>query len=505
MANALGKLFGDIANAIRSKTGEEGAMKPAQFPEKIESIESGSDEYNLNLAYGMMIRNARPISGDETTLILNKFQTPDGATLGGLNSYSFAGFSKLEYLSLSNVSLVYPNALLDNSKLKLIDITAPAELPVAGFMSGALNGCIALESVIFRDGGAGISSAMFAAGSTNGANDTFYVYVPAEYYDTVVADVDADTTAAVPSWRYRKLEDYPNVNNWNEKYTVRFWDGDTLLNTETVRCGQSSTYQTTKEGYYLMQWNPAPTQVVADMDCYAEWVPDTLNAASWEQISTMASAGTLQKFYNIGDEKQVEINHSDGTSETVTMVLEMFEGKPLEGWNSINKNGPIAGATFLSKNALSSKRIWYNSYDGSVYNSSALKTWLVGDLYNALPTELQTVIQPTYWLLTPGYKLWVPCAEEMNITYSNSKISAEYYYPAFTRYTSDAKRIKMLGNTGEAVAYWLKNTYESNYDYFPLTISTTGSCYTGTTSSGYQKANVAAGVVFGFCIGKIDT
>lgn len=43
MANVLGELFGDIASAIREKTGDEGTMKPAQFPEKISGIETGAD------------------------------------------------------------------------------------------------------------------------------------------------------------------------------------------------------------------------------------------------------------------------------------------------------------------------------------------------------------------------------------------------------------------------------------------------------------------------------
>ena len=51
MANVLGELFGAIAGAIRSKTGEEGTMKPAEFPEKISAIESlsGADEFNAML------------------------------------------------------------------------------------------------------------------------------------------------------------------------------------------------------------------------------------------------------------------------------------------------------------------------------------------------------------------------------------------------------------------------------------------------------------------------
>ena len=42
MANALGQLFGGIADAIREKSGETGKMKPIEFPEKIRGIEGGS-------------------------------------------------------------------------------------------------------------------------------------------------------------------------------------------------------------------------------------------------------------------------------------------------------------------------------------------------------------------------------------------------------------------------------------------------------------------------------
>lgn len=41
MANVLGELFSDIAEAIRGKTGDTGTMKPAEFPEKIAGIEAG--------------------------------------------------------------------------------------------------------------------------------------------------------------------------------------------------------------------------------------------------------------------------------------------------------------------------------------------------------------------------------------------------------------------------------------------------------------------------------
>ena len=43
MANVLGELFQDIADAIRGKTGETGKIKPINFPSAIQGIEAGSD------------------------------------------------------------------------------------------------------------------------------------------------------------------------------------------------------------------------------------------------------------------------------------------------------------------------------------------------------------------------------------------------------------------------------------------------------------------------------
>lgn len=50
MANVLGTLFGEIAGAIREKTGDTATMKPAEFPEKILGISgggSGNKQYEL--------------------------------------------------------------------------------------------------------------------------------------------------------------------------------------------------------------------------------------------------------------------------------------------------------------------------------------------------------------------------------------------------------------------------------------------------------------------------
>ena len=46
--NVLGTLFGDIANAIRTKTGDKATMKPMDFPTKILGIEGGGRNIIVN-------------------------------------------------------------------------------------------------------------------------------------------------------------------------------------------------------------------------------------------------------------------------------------------------------------------------------------------------------------------------------------------------------------------------------------------------------------------------
>lgn len=48
MANVLGELFSDIAQAIRGKTGDTATMKPAEFPAKIMSISQGVDTVEID-------------------------------------------------------------------------------------------------------------------------------------------------------------------------------------------------------------------------------------------------------------------------------------------------------------------------------------------------------------------------------------------------------------------------------------------------------------------------
>lgn len=66
-------------------------------------------------------------------------------------------------------------------------------------------------------------------------------------------------------------------------YTVRFYDGDVLLDTMQVKYGETANYTAEKEGFGFDGWQPSNENITADTDCYAQWTENvTFANASWE-------------------------------------------------------------------------------------------------------------------------------------------------------------------------------------------------------------------------------
>jgi hypothetical protein len=79
--NVLGTLFGDIANAIRSKTGDTAKMKPIDFPTKILEIEVGGGG-SLDGWETVVEEQTATASYDSITLS-NVFNVPSTINVGG--------------------------------------------------------------------------------------------------------------------------------------------------------------------------------------------------------------------------------------------------------------------------------------------------------------------------------------------------------------------------------------------------------------------------------------
>lgn len=224
----------------------------------------------------------------------------------------------------------------------------------------------------------------------------------------------------------------------------------------------------------------------------------SLNDLSWARIDSLGAAGVLGKMFALGDTKDVTLSGIG----TMTLQIADFDHDYLSGATTAEK----APVTFLCKNLL------YKTYqmNGSDTNSggfpsSALCSTLNGSIYNALPSDLKSVIKTAYkWYGTgqnttngkwSGHKLWLPLTFEMfgEVSYSPATehtTGNARQYPIFTDNTSRIK--KMNNGDGSAQWYWLASPRATNAAIFCGVRGDGG-------SSGYDASD-SDGVCFGLCV-----
>lgn len=202
-------------------------------------------------------------------------------------------------------------------------------------------------------------------------------------------------------------------------YTVNFYDGDTLLKTEQIAYGGSSTYTYEKENAIFSGWIPEPTNIASDLDCYGVWEEGiSFASASWERIAEISESGKASEVFAIGDERTEKFGFY-----TVTLVIADFNYDLLA-----DGSGNTAGMTIIMKDS-------HNFGLSSSYVKTVGVDWLSTTLYqkvqaryDGLSEELKAVIKPVQKkyrqentsveaLLTSNEKLWIPSLGEVSTHY----------------------------------------------------------------------------------------
>lgn len=265
-------------------------------------------------------------------------------------------------------------------------------------------------------------------------------------------------------------------------YTVRFYDGETLLNSMEVEYGATADYTAEKALYRFEGWEPSNENIVADTDCYAKWVSEeipTLEEASWAFIDEASQNGLASTYWKIGDTKTVGSN----TVQIAGFNLDKLASSTYE----------TAGITFLSTTFYGTSKMGEN-YDSSIdrwgFSGCTLRTYCKETILPSLPEDLQAVIKPVTKKTTHGVysstsfttttdSVWVPSCGECNVqSYKDYNTS---------RYTvlDTAEERALLG-----AEWWLRtsNSYSKAY-----TVKASG-------SYDYPGNYYAKNVLFGFCV-----
>lgn len=459
MANALKTLFTDIAESIRGGLPDEGLMKPNVFPSKIDEIvalleNAGSSEGgtgssgsvgNLKFARGSYNvgtnRNRATVTHGFNTM-------PDLIIVWYTGFY---GGTKEEYIE------EFPLELAWGMKSKFSSKTLSGYV-IPGFgvsaNSGINNyidnniGIYCPDQYTFQfgssanDGGGrlltGASYNWLAISGMGGVDSDLVKYVTfigadgTELYKMPVLDGDdckdpytrgdiekptkESTVSQVFTYNGWALTDggsadanalesvtedrtvYAAFTESVRYYTVRFYDGDTLLTTKQVEYGGSATHTTTKENYLLSGWNPEPTNVSSDMDCYAVWMEFQVipfAEASWEYISMVSQMGIASKVFSLGDTKTITVKVGANPAEDVNLSIAEFDCP--------EKDGKTAMA-LIPTSLISARTEWHavgsgceGTKDYSTYITKTYHSYLTGTVVAALPSELQAVMKQGKW------------------------------------------------------------------------------------------------------------
>ena len=148
------------------------------------------------------------------------------------------------------------------------------------------------------------------------------------------------------------------------KYTVNFYDGDTLLKTEQVAYGGSSSYEYRKSGMVFNGWTPTPTNVSADMDCYGEWVDAEVVVEeitdSWDEIIAAINDGSYKTKYKLGNYKVIDGVYYTSQSYLQTDANKVVMQIVAKDADELADGSGKAAITWLSMGIFSHSSVGYN-------------------------------------------------------------------------------------------------------------------------------------------------
>lgn len=161
-------------------------------------------------------------------------------------------------------------------------------------------------------------------------------------------------------------------------YTITYYDGTTVLKTETLAYGStpSSSYTPTKSGYSFAGWEPSLATVTGNASYTAVWKENiTFAGGAWADIAAISEAGQAASYFSIGQTKTITVGDA-----SITLRIIGFNHDTLADGSG------KAGMTIFAEQALS------NTMTAPNWSSVASK--MKTTIKPQLPAELQAVIKP---------------------------------------------------------------------------------------------------------------
>jgi hypothetical protein len=297
-------------------------------------------------------------------------------------------------------------------------------------------------------------------------------------------------------------------------YTITYYDGDTVLKTESLPYGAMPSYTPEKDGYGFDGWEPELSMVTGDASYYSRWTENiTFANASWSKIAEISESGEAENYFSLGETKELSFD-VDGVRETLTMEIIGFNH------NDLADGTGKAGITLWSRQVLKTSMVPGKQSDANKftgYDTSVIKTWFNGTLLDAMPETLRERIKevytPTSWAAggTIGYgiaqessnKCWLLSCTEMGASAYNGSSLCGVEGENYPLLTSDTSRIRYNQSTGEAVLHTTRsvlNSISSGAARLVCVNKSGGAPYLAGTHGKYDSAPPNNNYAIAFCI-----
>lgn len=222
---------------------------------------------------------------------------------------------------------------------------------------------------------------------------------------------------------------------------------------------------------------------------------------SWAMLKSLASAGTLGNYYQIGDTKSLELSGG----ERVVMELASIN----DGEGTAGAYYPRGTADFISKDCmLTTRQMNVSDTNSGGWPSCKMRTDLNNVVYDLLPQAVKdAIVEKTHkssaggqstTLVEHSDKLWLPTEWEIfGSRYASAATENATVNKQYAVFDSAGDRIKHLGTGGSATAWW---------ECSPGVGGSMGFCYVNTSggaAGGY--ASYSSGVPLCFRIGQLFT
>ena len=330
---------------------------------------------------------------------------------------------------------------------------------------------------------------------------------------------------------------YATYTSTIRRYNVYFYNDTELLQTvENVQYGTGATYTgatPTKLGvnnpdeYVFKGWLPAPESITGETYCYALFkftgylfgkLSDdseygTVDSPNWDMINaywdtinsdveaykdgSMSSEDLFAK-YPIGGRMIIPVDLSDGT---VVADVEII-GHEHDNLSDDSGKAPL---TFF---CVDLPQIQYYMNETTTneggWEVSAMRNFTNGELLNALPENLKSIISPVYKisdggsnnksLITTIDSCWIASYDEVGLTSGSGNLSGqgELYSSIFS--SNKNTRKKYITDDTVAGGWWLRTSfYSTNSTSIFWRVTTSGGSYSEIAFNSFY-------VAFGFCI-----